>query len=556
MSSHKPGEAPDVATADDATLDVRGDDASRLREPPSADEKTVDISEDKNTAAVPNDDPEKAQPASSTAPAKPMIGVKTPDDPDNIVGWDGPDDPENPYNWPAWRKVANCGAISALTFVTPLASSMFAPGVPLLMREFESRSTTLASFVVSVFVLGFAAGPLLCAPLSEIYGRLPVYHVCNVLFVIFNIACAVAPNMTSLIVFRFFAGCFGSAPLTIGGGTIADMIVQEKRGGAMAVFSIGPLLGPIIGPVGGGFFAEAAGWRWVFWLLAILSGIISIVMFFVLRESYAMILLKRRTERLRKETGNQDLRSKLDPGLSPTDFFKRGIIRPLKLLAKSPITQIFAVYIAIAYGYLYLMFTSITQVFIQYYGFTPGTAGLAFLGLGVGSLLGLAFFAGFSDRWLKRKAAQEKAAGLAAGREPGPLKPEPRLITLPVGAVLLPAGLFWYGWSANNGSTHWIVPIIGTAVVGLGNLVIFLALQMYLVDAFAIYAASALAANTVARSVAGAFLPMAGLPMYEKLGLGWGNSLLGFIAVGMIPVSLLIIKYGELLRTKYEVKNL
>lgn len=79
---------------------------------------------------------------------------------------------------------------------------------------------------------------------------------------------------------------------------------------------------------------------------------------------------------------------------------------------------------------------------------------------------------------------------------------------------------------------------------------------MYLVDAFAIYAASALAANTVARSVAGAFLPMAGLPMYEKLGLGWGNSLLGFIAVGMIPVSLLIIKYGELLRTKYEVKNL
>lgn len=220
---------------------------------------------------------------------------------------------------------------------------MFAPGVPLLMREFESRSTTLASFVVSVFVLGFAAGPLLCAPLSEIYGRLPVYHICNVLFVLFNVACALAPNMSALIAFRFFAGVVGSAPLTIGGGTIADMIVQEKRGGAMAVFSIGPLLGPIIGPVGGGFFAEAAGWRWVFWLLAILSGVLSIIMFVVLRESYAMILLKRRTERLRKETGNQNLRSKLDPGLSPADFFKRGIIRPLKLLAKSPVTQILCV---------------------------------------------------------------------------------------------------------------------------------------------------------------------------------------------------------------------
>lgn len=126
MSSHKPGEAPagtDLPAADDATLDARGDEASRLREPASADEKTVDMNENQNTTAL-NDDPEKAQPASSSAaaPSQPMIGVKTPDDPDNIVGWDGPDDPENPYNWPAWRKVANCGAISALTFVTPLAS--------------------------------------------------------------------------------------------------------------------------------------------------------------------------------------------------------------------------------------------------------------------------------------------------------------------------------------------------------------------------------------------------------------------------------------------------
>ncbi len=103
----------------------------------------------------------------------------------NIVFWDGPDDPANPYNWPSWKKVVNCVLISALTFITPLGSSIFAPGVPELMRDFQSSSSELAAFVVSVYVLGFAFGPMLMAPLSEIYGRLIVYHICNVAFFAF-----------------------------------------------------------------------------------------------------------------------------------------------------------------------------------------------------------------------------------------------------------------------------------------------------------------------------------------------------------------------------------
>ncbi|CRK34197.1 hypothetical protein BN1708_019425, partial [Verticillium longisporum] len=117
------------------------------------------------------------------------------------------------------------------------------------------------------------------------------------------------------------------------------------------------------------------------------------------------------------------------------------------------------------------------------------------------------------------------------------MKPEYRLVTLPWGAILLTIGLFWYGWSADEGRTHWIVPILGTAVAGFGNLLIFMSLQLYLVDAFSVYAASALAANTVARSLAGAFLPLAGLPMYEALGIGWGNTVLGIISAVMIPVA-------------------
>ena len=207
-------------------------------------------------------------------------------DPD-VVDWDGADDPRNPMNWPESRKWINVAVISSITFITlvqydlscyrtklkltndrPLASSMFAPGVPEVMTEFKSTDINLSSFVVSVYVLGYAFGPIIIAPLSELYGRLPLYHTCNVLFVILTVACALSSDLNMLIGFRFLEGTFGSAPLTIGGGTIADMIIQEKRGGVMAIWAMGPLMGPVIGPVAGGFLSQAKGWRWVFWVIA------------------------------------------------------------------------------------------------------------------------------------------------------------------------------------------------------------------------------------------------------------------------------------------------
>ncbi len=146
---------------------------------------------------------------------------------------------------------------------------MFAPGVAEVMKEFNITSSMLGSFVVSVYILGYSFGPFLIAPISEIYGRVMLYHVCNLLFLIFTIACAVAQTMPQLIVFRLIAGMAGVCPLTIGSGTVADMVPKEKRAGIMAIWAMGPILGPVVGPVAGGFLAEAEGWRWVFWVIAI-----------------------------------------------------------------------------------------------------------------------------------------------------------------------------------------------------------------------------------------------------------------------------------------------
>jgi multidrug resistance protein len=303
----------------------------------------------------------------------------------NLVDWDGPDDPANPQNWAASRKWGIIAALGAVTLITPLASSFFAPGVPQVLNTFNETSKTIATFVVSVYILGFAIGPLIIAPMSELYGRHHLYNICNLLFVIFNIACALSKSMGMLIAFRFFAGCAGSAPLTLGGGTIADLFPQQQRAGAMAIWSLGPLLGPVIGPVCGGFLVEHMSWRWVFWIMAIFGGAFGIILLLVGRETYAPTLLERKAAKLRKETGNLQLRSVLTKQIPPREVFTRAIARPMKMLFLSPIVGLMSLYIAINYGILYLFFTTITFVFEGTYGFSSGAVGLSYIGVGIGS---------------------------------------------------------------------------------------------------------------------------------------------------------------------------
>ncbi|KAF2199808.1 MFS general substrate transporter [Delitschia confertaspora ATCC 74209] len=481
-------------------------------------------------------------PTTSSSTMEPQ--TQDPVDPD-IVDWDGPDDPANPQNWTERKKWSNIGILAIVTLITPLGSSFFAPGVPELMNSFHESSNTLTAFVVSVYILGFAIGPLVIAPMSEMYGRFWIYTICNLLFIVFNVACAVSTNLNMLIVFRFFAGCSGASPLTIGGGTVADMFPPEKRAGAMALWGIGPLLGPVVGPVCGGFLVEAKGWRWVFWIICIFGGFFSILLFVFSDETYHPTLLERKAARLRKETGNPNLRSKLALNIPPREIFKRSLIRPMKMLFFSPIVLLMSIYISINYGILYLLFTTITFVFQVQYRFSAGTVGLSYLGSGIGMMAGMVILGITSDKIIQ---AQLKK---------GPVKPEHRLpfiLTVP-GGVGLPIGLFIYGWCTYY-KVHWIVPIIGTVFVGFGNLSSMMTIQTYLVDAFTLHAASAMAANTVLRSLFGAVLPLGGLDMYKVLGLGWGNSLLAFLSLALIPVPILFRVYGERIRTnpRFQVK--
>lgn len=214
------------------------------------------------------------------------------------------------------------------------------------------------------------------------------------------------------------------------------------------------------------------------------------------------------------------------------------------MLALSPIVLLISLYVAVAYGILYLLFTTYTFVFEERYGFSPGAVGLTYIPSGIGMLLSMFALGMISDRIIQKHQAQGHT-----------LKPEMRLsriLTIP-GGISLPIGLFIYGWTAQH-HVHWIVPLVGTAFVGAGIMGCMIPTSTYLIDAFQIFAASAIAANGLMRSLLGALLPLGGLDMYDKLGLGWGNSLLAFVALALIPVPVLFRIHGEKIRTKFPVE--
>ena len=336
---------------------------------------------------------------------------------------------------------------------------MFAPSVPQVMVEFHSSSANLETFVISIFVLGFAFGPLIVAPVSEIYGRAPVYLISISLFLIFTAACAVSNSLGMLIAFRFLCGCAGSTAITLGGATIGDSFPRDKRGAAMAIWGLGPMLGPTLGPVIGGYLSAAKGWRWIFWLQAIISGVLALLGSIFLEETYAVVILEKKAATLRKATGNQVLRSALHDGLSAKQRMSQAITRPLKMLFLSPIVMILSLYVTFLFGMTYLFIATFPRVFTVQYGFSTGSTGLAYLGLGIGMVFGMVIAGKGSDVLYR----------MMKDRHEGKEEPEYRLPPMVVSAPLVAVAFIWYGWSAQE-KAHWIVPILGTVCFGLGML--------------------------------------------------------------------------------------
>ncbi|XXG99253.1 hypothetical protein Hte_005590 [Hypoxylon texense] len=465
----------------------------------------------------------------------------------SVVGWESQDDPKMPLNFSAARKWVVVWSLAAITFMSPFSSSVLAPAIEYINKDFHNTNAIEGTLPVSIYLLGYATGPLLLAPLSEIFGRAGVLTSSNLFFCIWHVGCALSPGIGFLIAFRFAAGVGGSGCMTLGGAIIGDLFPIEKRGAALSIWALGPLIGPTIGPLVGAFIAGSIGWRWAFWIVLIPSVVITVILAIFLPETNHKVLMQRKTKRMRKELNRPNLKACYEADesrkVSQLAILRTGMLRPLKMLVFAPMIFIQSLYVSFIYGSVYLMYNSIPPTFERRYGWDTGLSGLVFISIGLGYMVGLWAFSMLSDRTVVRLT---RASG-------GAFQPEFRLTVMIWYSFLCPLAFFWYGWAAET-RTHWIVSVLGLFPLGFGVIGVFMPTQAYIIDAYPSYAASGIAAFTVLRSVIAAFLPLCGPALFDTLGIGWGNSVLGFVGVAMIPVPIFIFKFGAKLREKYPLK--
>ncbi|PSN60757.1 MFS general substrate transporter [Corynespora cassiicola Philippines] len=393
----------------------------------------------------------------------------------------------------------------------------------------------MATLGLSLYILGFAFGPMLLAPLSEHWGRNPIYSWSWLLLVIFQVPVALADNMSTIVGLRFLQGFVGSAPLTNTGGTIADLWERDYSGAPMAIYGLSSTLGPPLALPLTGYLAQAKGWRWLFWFFTAVLGGAWLLLVLTLPETRHTIILAQKTRRLRDQLRAEGYRAASSiqepPNNGLVHLFKVTLTRPIRFLFTEPITFSTALYNGLIYGLVFLFNESFPLVFGRLHGFSHAQTSLTFLGLCVGSLIGCLLHPIQERHYLKVRT------------------PEARVwLSLPA-CFLLPVSLFWFA-GCSTVSVHWIVPILASVLFGAGIFVVVLGVLNFVLDSYGPYTASSLAGVILVRNVVGAIFPLIAERMYEGMGYRWAGVLLGFLALLFCVVPFAFYFFGVEIRKR------
>ncbi|KAJ5798650.1 uncharacterized protein N7503_006155 [Penicillium pulvis] len=428
-----------------------------------------------------------------------------------------PEDPESPKNYSFGRKCyITAIAISLVmnaTFSSSAPSGSFG-GV----SEDLHVSAEAAGLVTTLFLLGYCVGPLFWAPLSEVYGRRWIFHISFALYLESGFLFAFAPNFAGLLVGRFITGTAASAALTNAPGTLADIWGPTQRGNAMMLFSTITFVGPALAPVVSGFLQLKETWRWTYYVLLWIAGATEI-MLINLPETLPMIVLRNKACRIRRITGDGAILSPVEASdRSLGGMFQVAPTRPWRLL-NDPISAFVAIYYAVAYTLIYMLFSIYPIVFQQKRGWNAGVGELPLIGT--------------LRKPLTRKPVPED-------RPPGAM----------VGGVMFALTKFWFAWTAEYNAVHWAVPTVAGTFLAMSILLIFVCYIKYIMDLYLTYAASAMAANTVLRFACAAASPLFTQYMFNAPGVGGAGSLTGGIAVLLMPIPFVFYKYGGAIRAR------
>ncbi|KAK4050498.1 hypothetical protein OIO90_005081 [Microbotryomycetes sp. JL221] len=445
--------------------------------------------------------------------------TKAGDVPSDVIylEWEA-NDPDNPYNWGGRKKWTTTWINCIFTLLTAFTGSAFAMGTDSMMAELDC-SLELATLALSAFPLGFGLAPLVLAPLSEVYGRWPVYTGSCFVYMMFFLPMALGPNIASVIVARFINGLAGSTGSTLVGGSVADLFEARDRGTG-------------IGPAVMGWVEQKLGWRWIHWIQMIMAGVLLLAIIFLTHETRGSAILSKRAARMRKETGDNRYQCRSDvERASLVTLVKVSLLRPLTLLCTEATVASFSLFIAFGWGIMYLSLRAVPLVYGNLYGFSIGQIGLVFLAIVVGGFIG--YGTNYYQEHLYRKYHAIKG-------------PEARLYAAMAGGVIFPIGTLIFAFASGRG--HWMGPTIGLVLVFLGIFTMYLATFSYLADVYSLYASSAMSGQSLCRNLFGFAFPMFTDAMYRKLTYQWASFLAACLGLLLAAVPFVLYRFGPKIR--------
>jgi len=428
----------------------------------------------------------------------------------SLVDWDGPNDPDNPRNWSLSKRCFVAFSISLLTFSVYIGSAIYTSSIPSLREDF-GVSQVKAALGLTLYVMAYGIGPMFLTPLQELpsLGRNPVYIITLAIFVLFNVPIVTAKNFSTILAFRFLTGFVASPALATGGASMGDIFPPHRLPYAIGIWALGAVAGPVTGPVIGGFAAQANGWRWPIYELMWISGFTLVFLSLLLPETYEATILLKRARRLRKLTGNPELRSQSEideASLTHGEVVYESLVRPF-VLAAEPAVFFANLYLGLVYSVFYLWFEAFPLVFNDMYHLSLGIGSLAFLGFVVSGTITYAVYVLYLRYHLEPRYAKH-----------GSLAPEARLEIGLMASIFIPISLFMFGWTSRK-SIPSIVPIIAGALYLPGIFLAFQSILMYLSLSYPKYQGSVLAGNDLFRSVMASVFPLFGNVFFRNLGV-------------------------------------
>jgi multidrug resistance protein len=489
-------------------------------------------------------------------------GVRLPAPP-NLVPFD------SPFSWSPTRKTFILILSSAVTMLSAYTAGAYSMPYEELRRKWNIGAVSFNTGITT-WGVGFGAAPMFLAPLSELNGRRPVFVFSGCLMTVALLGCALTESFAGMLVARFFVGVGSSTFATMVGGVVSDIYHTEERNAPMAIYSGAALFGTGLGPLISGFIAEYTLWRWVFYVQAIVGGILTAAVILLFKETRGSVLLSRRARALNKYYEEMELagRSEWDVSMilsstsekSPRQEPKYQRIRwkvlaeetrnslskmlylslttPFRLLLYEPVVFFFSLWVAFAWAVLYMSFDSIPLVFAANHGFSISQIGSVFAAVSIGSIIGTVLSI-YQEKFAKRTEWGRRISE----------SPEGRLYFACVESALLPIGLFWFGWTSFP-SNPAIVPILAIGCAQIGIFSIYLAVFNYLADVYHGYASSALAAQSFCRNILAAVFPLFSEAMFRKLGFPGASSLLGGISAVLTIVPFVLILFGPRIRAR------